>query len=185
MKCPNPTKNFFRLKSGSKIIHWDQNFILVRVLMKIALIAAMAPNRVIGYQNQLPRHYSEDLQYFKKTTLNHTVVMGKNTFISLGKPLPQRRNVVITSQPILSLECYPDRTSFLADFKPTDPEEQVFIIGGAYTYQSFLPNADLIYLTKIRKNYQGDTFFPSFESDFVCISETPGQEVDFLIYQRK
>ena len=75
--------------------------------------------------------------------------------------------------------------AFFADFKPTDPEEQVFIIGGAYTYQSFLPDADLIYLTKIRKNYQGDTFFPSFESDFVCISEIPGQEVDFLIYQRK
>ena len=111
--------------------------------MKISLIVAMTPERVIGNQNQLPRHYPEDLQYFKKTTLNHTVVMGKNTFISLGKPLPQRRNVVITSQPIPSLECYPDRASFLADFKPTDPEEQVFIIGGAYTYQSFLPDADL------------------------------------------
>ncbi len=123
--------------------------------MKISLIVAMTPERVIGNQNKLPRHYPEDLHYFKEKTTDHTVVMGRKTFESIGKQLPNRRNIILTSQIIPKLECYPSKEAFLEAYQAekADPEEELFIIGGAQVYESFLPNADRIYLTLIKKNY--------------------------------
>lgn len=115
----------------------------------------MTPERVIGNQNELPRHYPEDLSYFKEKTTGHTVVMGRKTLESIGKQLPNRRNIILTSQIIPGCECYPSKEAFLEAYQAekSDPEEELFIIGGAQVYESFLPNADCIYLTLIKKNY--------------------------------
>lgn len=155
--------------------------------MKISLIVAMTPERVIGNQNKLPRHYPEDLHYFKEKTTDHTVVMGRKTFESIGKQLPNRRNIILTSQIIPKLECYPSKEAFLEAYQAekADPEEELFIIGGAQVYESFLPNADRIYLTLIKKNYPWDRFFPEFESDFICIQKQSSEKLDFLVYERK
>lgn len=85
--------------------------------MSISLIAAMSLQGVIGKDNQLPWHYPEDLKYFRAKTLGHTVVMGRNTFLSLGKPLPKRRNIVLTSNPITGVECYLNKEDFLAAYR--------------------------------------------------------------------
>lgn len=141
--------------------------------MKISLIVAMTSERVIGNQNQLPWHYPEDLKYFKEKTTGHTILMGRKTFESIGKPLPKRRNIILTSQSFAGLECYPSKGAFLEAYQAQnpDPQEEIFIIGGAQVYTSFLPNTDRIYLTLIKKNFPGDRFFPSFESDFVCVQK--------------
>lgn len=155
--------------------------------MNISLIAAMSLQGVIGKDNQLPWHYPEDLKYFRAKTLGHTVVMGRNTFLSLGKPLSKRRNIVLTSNLISGVECYLNKEDFLAAYRweghPDD--EEVFVIGGAATYQSFLADAKRIYLTLVKKEYQGDTYFPEFESDFDLISRDERGELDFLVYERK
>lgn len=155
--------------------------------MKIALIVAMTSQRVIGNHNQLPWHYPEDLRYFKEKTTGHTIVMGRKTFESLRKPLPNRRNIILTSQSLPGCESYPSKEAFLEAYQAEnpDPQEEIFIIGGAQVYESFLPDADRIYLTLIKKNYPGDRFFPEFESAFVCVEKKSTEALDFLIYERK
>lgn len=96
--------------------------------MQINMIAAMASNRIVGNNNQLPRHYSQDLQHFKKITSGHIVVMGYNTFLSIGKPLPNRRNIVLSKEPIEGIETF---TSIEDMKKHLELEyiDQIFIIG--------------------------------------------------------
>jgi len=150
------------------------------------MIAAMASNRIVGNKNQLPRHYSQDLQHFKKITTGHIIVMGYNTFLSIGKPLPNRRNIVLSKEPVEGIETY---TSIEDMMKQLESEkiDQIFIIGWASIYRQFLPIADVIYLTEIKKAYEGDTSFPEFESDFVEVERTPDEsgEMDFVVYKRK
>ncbi len=154
--------------------------------MQINMIAAMASNRIVGNNNQLPRHYSQDLQHFKKITSGHIVVMGYNTFLSIGKPLPNRRNIVLSKEPIEGIETF---TSIEDMKKHLELEyiDQIFIIGWASIYRQFLPIADVIYLTEIKKAYEGDTSFPEFESEFVEVERTPDEsdEMDFVVYKRK
>jgi dihydrofolate reductase len=85
--------------------------------MIINMIAAMAPNRVIGNKNQMPRHYSEDFKHFKEVTTGHIIVMGYNTRLSIGKPLPNRRNIVLSKDPIDSMETYPSIDLLLEKLK--------------------------------------------------------------------
>ena len=146
----------------------------------------MASNRIVGNNNQLPRHYSQDLQYFKKTTSGHVVVMGYNTFLSIGKPLPNRRNIILSRTPVEGVETY----ASIEDMKnhlESEHIDQIFIIGWASIYRQFLPIADVIYLTEIKKPYEWDTSFPEFEQDFVEVERTPDEsdEMDFVIYKRK
>lgn len=95
--------------------------------MIVNMIAAMASNRIVGNNNQLPRHYSQDLQHFKKVTSGHIVVMGYNTFLSIGKPLPNRRNIILSKTPVEGLETY---TSIEDMMKQLESEniDQIFII---------------------------------------------------------
>lgn len=136
--------------------------------MKIAMIAAMGKFQVIGHHNQLPWHLSADLNYFKQVTLGKPIIMGRNTFESIGKILPGRQNIVVTKNknyPINAL--LPDSSSLtivhsLADaFSAVigNPEE-VMIIGGATLFNEALPNANILYLTFIHAEFPGDTFFP-------------------------
>ncbi len=152
--------------------------------MIINMIAAMASNRIVGRDNKLPRHYSADLQHFKKVTSGHIVVMGYNTFLSIGRLLPNRRNIVLYNQPVEGMETY---ESIEAMKKQLESEhiDQIFIIGGASIYRQFLPMAEYIYLTEIKKTYEWDTSFPEFEHEFYEVEREQGEEMDFVVYKRK
>ncbi|MEK4223302.1 dihydrofolate reductase [Bacillus sp. FSL W8-0116] len=126
----------------------------------ISLIVAMDENGVIGNDNRLPWRLPEDLKFFKRTTMGHVIVMGRKTFESIGKPLPGRKNVVLTKN-----------RSFRADDCTIvhSPEEvlamndqygEIFIIGGAEIFRIFLPHAKRMYITKIHHHFAGDTYFP-------------------------
>lgn len=139
----------------------------------ISIIVAMGKNRVIGKNGKLPWHIPEDLKHFKKVTFGHAVIMGRKTFESIGRPLPGRRNIIVTRN---------------ASFRPAGVTvahsvdealsvagaENAFIIGGAELYQQSLDRADRLYLTLVEGEFDGDTFFPSFDlSAFQILEEMP------------
>ena len=128
--------------------------------MKLALIVAVARNRVIGKEGKMPWHISEDLKRFKRLTTGHAVLMGRKTFESIGRPLPNRRNVVISATPQAGVETYrtiPEALKALKD------QEKVFVIGGGQLYACLLDSADELYLTLVDRDVEGDTFFPPYE----------------------
>ena len=128
----------------------------------LSLIVAVAQNGVIGDRNALLWHISEDLKHFKALTSGHPVVMGRKTYESLGRPLPNRTNVVISRQELEIPGCRVVHSldEALALF-PGD--EEVFIIGGAQIYAEALPRADRFYLTRVFHAYEGDTRFPEWD----------------------
>lgn len=128
----------------------------------ISIIAAVAENGVIGDKNALLWHISEDLKYFKTVTSGHPVVMGRKTWESLGRPLPNRTNVVVTRQ---ALAFEGARTVHsLAEAVALFPEnEEVFVIGGAQIYAEALTAADRLYLTRVGHSYEGDARFPEWD----------------------
>ena len=128
--------------------------------MKLIIIAALNGDRVIGVHGKLPWHVSEDLKRFKRLTMGHTVLMGRKTYESMGKPLAQRRNVVLTSREIPGVETYPTIGDAL---RALQDEERVFVIGGGELYTQFLDSAHALYLTIVDREAEGDTFFPPYE----------------------
>ena len=126
-------------------------------------IAAMSRNRVIGVDGRIPWHISEDLKFFKRTTLGHIIVMGRKTYDSIGKPLPGRDNWVVSREAdIVGVTVL---RSFDAITEPTDGR-QLYIIGGAQLYAALLPRCTELFLTRINREVEGDTFFPEFENTF-------------------
>lgn len=156
----------------------------------ISLIVAIANNNLIGNGNELPWYYPEDLQYFKKTTLNKTVLMGKKTFLSivnrLNKPLPKRHNVVATFDKTFTypnVEVVNNLDEYLKEKSNT--EEEVFVIGGSQIYQAALNYATKLYITHIDKDYSGDVYFPIINYDeYNKICETVNGDLRFAIYER-
>ncbi len=128
--------------------------------MKLILIAALSPHRVIGRGGTIPWHLSDDLKRFKRLTMGHTVLMGRATYDSIGKPLPRRRNVVLTSHPLDGVETYGSLDEALANL--TD-QEKVFVIGGGMLYAQTLGLADELLLTRVEQDVEGDVYFPPFE----------------------
>ena len=128
--------------------------------MKLVIIAALSKNRVIGKNGKLPWHIPEDLKRFKLLTTGHTVLMGRKTFESLGKPLPNRRNVVLTSTELPNVETYPILAHAL---QALEKEKTVFVIGGGEIFAQLIEHVDEMYLTIVEKEYEGDTFFPPYE----------------------
>ena len=127
-------------------------------------IAAMALNRVIGYEGRIPWHFSKDLRFFKRTTLGHIVVMGRKTFDSLGRPLPGRENIVLSRHSIdIPGVC---RISSLEEIVEPADGRKVFVIGGAEIYKALLPRCDELLLTVVKLTPPADKFFPEFESLF-------------------
>ena len=126
-------------------------------------LAAMSPERVIGCGGKIPWHISEDLKFFKRTTLGHVVVMGRKTFESLGKPLPGRENWVLSRGATLE-----GARVFRSPSEIVPPRDgrQLFVIGGAELYAILLPQCREILLTHVDIHVQGDTWFPPFEQDF-------------------
>ena len=123
----------------------------------------MSENRVIGINNSLPWHLSDDLKRFKSLTTNHSVIMGRKTFESIGKPLPNRRNIVLSNNKNLSFVGAKVINSIEDALLSSEDDKELFIIGGEKIYSSFLPLATHMYITRIHKKFDGDAFFPYFE----------------------
>jgi len=133
---------------------------------RLAAVAAMTPGRVIGANNQLPWHYPEDLAWFRELTRGHTVIMGRKTFASLGRPLPGRRNLVLSRSGGYhrdGTEVFAQPASLLAALAP---EEKAYVIGGSQIYALLMPFTAEVYITLLRREFPGDTWFPPFEEDF-------------------
>jgi dihydrofolate reductase len=141
--------------------------------MTLAIIAAIAKNRVIGANGKLPWHISDDLRRFKRLTTGHTVLMGRRTYESIGKPLVNRRNVVVTSQMIDGVECY---TSIELALEALRDQEMVFVVGGARLYRELLRRADFLYLTLVDREVKGDAFFPEYEQLVLSTFKEVGRE---------
>ena len=109
--------------------------------------------------------------------------MGYNTFLSIGKPLPNRRNIILCKEPVEGLERY-DSIENMKKQLESEHIDQIFIIGWASIYRQFLPMADVIYLTEIKKAYEWDTSFPEFENEFTEVEREKTDEMDFVVYKR-
>ncbi|HHR6078842.1 TPA: type 3 dihydrofolate reductase [Providencia alcalifaciens] len=135
--------------------------------MNISLIAAMAFDQVIGMENAMPWNLPGDLAWFKRQTLNKPVIMGRVTYEALGRPLPQRVNIVLSSQAgtetgviwVKSIE------EALEAAKAVEGADEIMVIGGGKVYQQFLPMANKLYLTHVDAEVIGDTHFPAYEPD--------------------
>ncbi|MVN22283.1 dihydrofolate reductase [Mucilaginibacter arboris] len=130
--------------------------------MVISLIVAVAANNVIGKNNQLPWHLPADLKHFKRITTGHTVFMGRKTYDSIGKPLPNRKNVVI-SKSVKKIEGCEVAASLEEALKSASEEAEIFIIGGAEIFRQSFFLAERIELTCIHQDFDGDTFFPEID----------------------
>ena len=141
----------------------------------------MSLNRVIGNGNRIPWHLPEDFKWFKKMTTGQIVVMGRKTFESIGKPLPNRQTIVLTAsgQPIAGAQVA-ESLDDLARVVPAGDAREVFICGGAQVYQRALPRCSDLYLTLVNRTVEGDTFFPPFEDKFKLV-ETLSECPDFKI----
>ena len=133
--------------------------------MKLSLIVAVAENGVIGNNNQLIWHLPNDLKQFKRLTTGHCIIMGRKTFESIGKPLPNRTSIIISRNTGFQIEGCITVSSLgnaILEAKKIEKEE-AFIIGGAEIYRLALSIVDKIYLTEVHHNYEGDTFFPEID----------------------
>ena len=153
--------------------------------MKLSHIVAMSENRVIGKDNKLPWRIPEDLKKFKSLTQHHTVIMGRKTYESIGKPLPNRRNIVVTKtlmQPVgVELQVASSMEDALAKI---NPDEECFVIGGESLYKQTLSLIDTIYLTLVHKTVDGDTFYPEVPDNFVEAAREDKKEFSFLTYKK-
>ncbi|GAB4004236.1 type 3 dihydrofolate reductase [Spirosoma migulaei] len=164
--------------------------------MKISLISAVADNGVIGLNNDMPWHLPDDFAFFKRKTSHHPIIMGRKSLEALGKPLPNRTNIVITRNPDFTAESV-TVVHTLDDAidkarKADRATDEIFVIGGAEIYKLALPIATTLYLTEIHQTFEGDTYFPAFnKSEWQEVSRRlhPADErhavaFDFVEYER-
>lgn len=140
--------------------------------MLIAVVA-MDPNRLIGRDGSLPWHLPEDLAFFKKTTLGHSVLMGRKTFESIGRPLPKRRNIVLTRDKTWS---HPGVEVIHSPDEIPDLDGDIFVIGGAEIYQALSGRIDVWLVSHVHHSYDGDTYLAPFEIDFPKSEKVGGHE---------
>ena len=129
----------------------------------LSIIAAVAQNQIIGKDNKLIWHLPADLRYFKNATMGHTMIMGRKTFESFGKPLPGRRSIVVTRQKDWHYQDVEVAHSLEEAIDIAPKDEEVFIIGGAEIYRQALPLSNKMYLTVIHHDFEGDTAFPEVD----------------------
>jgi dihydrofolate reductase len=160
----------------------------------ISIIVAIAENNAIGKDNKLLCNLPEDMKWFKQITTGHTVIMGRRTFLSLPKgALPDRTNIVISDSPGESFANCIMVSSIEEALTSCDEKEEAFIIGGGMVYKQFLPHARKLYITRLHKDFEGDTFFPEInfdEWDELERRKFPADEKNdfsysFIIYNRK
>jgi len=149
--------------------------------MTISIIVAASLNNCIGKANQLPWHISNDLKYFKKLTTNHCIIMGRNTFDSIGKALPNRVNIVVSKNEKLNIEGVvvrqnlDDAIAYCEQWK----HQEIFIIGGATIYQQMIEKANKIYLTRVATTIEnGDAFFPELQAKEWSLQSATRHEKD-------
>jgi dihydrofolate reductase len=145
-------------------------------------VAAMSKNRVIGNAGKIPWYLPEDFKWFKQLTTGHTLVMGRKTFESIGRPLPNRTTVVISRRGLKF-----DGTETITDLALVEPSKykgDVFIAGGSNVYAQSLPLCSDLYLTLVDRDVEGDSLFPPFESDFDLVEEVASHK-DFKILHYK
>jgi dihydrofolate reductase len=161
---------------------------------QISIIVAIAEDYGIGKDNKLLWHISDDLKHFKQITMGHTVVMGKRTFESLPiRPLPKRKNIVITDVPNEVIERCEMAYSISEAVEKMDSDHENFIIGGASIYRQFFNLADKLYITKVFTKPEADTFFPEInDSEWTLIEKSEtftdtnnGLSFEFLYFSRK
>ena len=141
-------------------------------------IAAMSLNRVIGRAGQIPWHIPEDFQWFKKMTSGHVVLMGRKTYESLGKPLPNRTNVVLTRRGGIAGVTVVHDLADLSESRYAPLE--IFVIGGAEIYSQLLPRCTDLYLSVVQREVAGDAFFPAFEDRWELI-DVPMRHAEFEV----
>jgi dihydrofolate reductase len=156
----------------------------------LGLIAAVARKGVIGRGNALPWHVPEDLQHFRQVTTGHAILRGRRTHESIGRPLPGRRNIVVSRQPGLRIEGCEVAPSLEAalDLARQGGDDMPMVIGGAALYRDALPHATRLFLTEIDRDVEGDVFFPSFDRDaFDEVERRPGSSPDvaFVTLERR
>ncbi|WP_396588329.1 dihydrofolate reductase [Bermanella sp. R86510] len=167
--------------------------------MKLALMAALAENRVVGINNSLPWHLPEDLKYFKRTTSGKAIIMGRKTYESIGRPLPNRTNIVISRNPnfiaegtkvVQTLEQAIELARHVNEINGVD---EVVVIGGATIYELALPLVDRLYMTHVHAEVEGDAYFPEVdyslfrevERDDFNKDERNPYDYSFVVYDRK
>lgn len=170
--------------------------------MKLSHIVAVSENNVIGVHNDLPWNIPEDMKFFKDKTKGRALIMGRKTFESVGHPLPHRLNVVITRQANYKTDgpegvrqdnvvVVPDLTSAIAHCKGVIGKygDEIFIIGGGEIFRESIRKVDIIYLTRIHKNFEGDVFYPEVPEDLFQLVErrdrTEPVPFSFLTYSRR
>ena len=160
----------------------------------LSIIVAIAKNNVIGKDNKLIWHLPEDLKRFKKLTTNHTIIMGRKTFESLGRILPNRKHIILCNDMELNID--DENVEVLEDIsmlkKYIDSEEENFVIGGATIYKLLMPYAKKLYITKINEEFKGDVYFPEINEEWIEIKREKGLkneenpfEYEYIYYERK
>ena len=161
----------------------------------LSIIVAIANNNVIGKDNKLIWHLPEDLKRFKNLTTNHTIIMGRKTFESLGRVLPNRKHIVLCNDAELSIE--DENVEVLGDISLLDKyiksEEENFVIGGATIYKLLMPYAEKMYITKVNQDFEGDVYFPEIKKEeWKIISSEQGlkneanpYDYEYINYVRK
>ena len=155
----------------------------------ISMISSVGKNNELGKNNSLIWHFKDDMKFFKDTTMNHTVVMGLNTYKSLPGDLPGRHIIVVSFESVNGVDTVNGIEPIIAKYK--DSEEEIFICGGASIYRQFLPYASKLYLTEIDAICNdADTFFPEFDKDEwtkIFLEEHNAKDINFnmYLYERK
>lgn len=146
--------------------------------MIVSLVVAVAQNGVIGRDNALPWRLPNDLKFFKRTTFGHPILMGRSTYESIGRPLPDRFNLVLSRNQDLRIEGCAVVHSLDEAIAASPGAQELMVIGGAQVYAQTLPRADRIYLTQVHADIAGDTFFPDFDVAQWRASSTERHEAD-------
>ena len=146
-----------------------------------SIIVAVCNNNVIGGNNKLLWHISEDLKRFKNITTGHTIIMGRKTFESLKKPLPNRHHIILTRDKNYKIDS--NQVTVVNDIETImktyeNSGSEIFIIGGGEIYNLFLPYCDKLYLTKVNKDFEGDTYFPEINYDEWTVTESSEEYID-------
>lgn len=155
--------------------------------MTLAAIVAHDPQLVIGKNGELPWHYSEDLKYFKKTTMGHPIIMGRVVFEELDEePLPGRENIVLSRSK--NYDHVPTFSSLDEALEHVKDEEIVFLIGGGEIFSQFMFRIDKLYVTEIHQSFDGDTFFPEYRDKISTVWKEVKREdktdLSFVVYER-
>ncbi|RUL55616.1 type 3 dihydrofolate reductase [Lysinibacillus antri] len=156
----------------------------------ISLIVAHDKNRVIGYENKMPWHLPGELKYFKEQTMGKPMIMGRKTFDSIGRPLPGRRNIIITRNENYQAEGIEVVSSLEEALQLAGDVEEIMIIGGEQIFKMALPIADRLYITHIENEFPGDTYFPLYGEKWELVSKsepveaTDGYSFTYCIYDR-